>query len=99
MRVKREKIKEEQLQGFKYFKILSGLLERLHTAGCQRDRAHNRTLHMDQYVSLLLLYMFNPICTSLRACLTAGQRTGQGPEEAGMCPGFPGQFVRIGTGF
>jgi len=61
------------LVGFKYFQMLSGLLERLQEAGCQRDRAHNRTLHMDQYVSLLLLYMFNPICTSLRALQQASE--------------------------
>jgi hypothetical protein len=73
MRAKREKIKDSQLQGFKYFKVLSGLLERLQDAGCQRDRAGNRTLHMDQYVSLLLLYMFNPICTSLRALQQASE--------------------------
>jgi hypothetical protein len=73
MSAKREKIKESQLVGFKYFKMLSGLLERLHDAGCQRDRAHNRTLHMDQHVSLLLLYMFNPICTSLRALQQASE--------------------------
>ena len=73
MRAKRKKIKESDLQGFKYFKALSGLLERLHDAGCGRDRAHNRTLHMDQYVSLLLLYMFNPICTSLRALQRASE--------------------------
>ena len=73
MRAKREKIKESQLVGFKYFKMLSGLLERLHEAGCQRDRADNRILHMDQYVSLLLLYMFNPICTSLRALQQASE--------------------------
>jgi hypothetical protein len=75
MRAKREKIKDSQLQGFKYFKVLSGLLERLQDAGCQRDRAGNRTLHMDQYVSLLLLYMFNPICTSLRALQQASELT------------------------
>lgn len=73
MRAKRKKIKESDLQGFKYFKVLSGLLERLHDAGCERDRAHNRTLHMDQYASLLLLYMFNPICTSLRALQQASE--------------------------
>ena len=59
--------------GFKYFKMLCGLLERLHNDGCQRDRAHNRILHMDQYISLLLLYMFNPICTSLRALQQASE--------------------------
>lgn len=73
MREKRKKIKESDLQGFKYFKILTSLLEGLHGAGCQRDRAHNRTLHMDQYISLLLLYMFNPICTSLRALQQASE--------------------------
>ena len=70
---KRHKIKESELQGFKYFKAISGMLESLHKAGCQRDRAGNRKLHMDQYMSLLLLYMFNPICTSLRAVQQASQ--------------------------
>jgi hypothetical protein len=64
---KRDKLNEDSLQGFKYFKILAGLLESLHQAGCARDRAHNRILHMDQYLTLLLMYMFNPICSSLRA--------------------------------
>lgn len=70
---KREKIKEHQLQGFKYFEAISGLLEDLHDAGCKRDKAGNRILHMDQYMSLLLLYMFNPICTSLRAVQQASE--------------------------
>jgi hypothetical protein len=56
MSAKREKIKERQLQGFKYFKAISGMLEGLHDAGCKRDKAGNRILHMDQYMSLLLLY-------------------------------------------
>ncbi len=73
MSKKRHKIKESELQGFKYFKAISGMLESLHKAGCQRDRAGNRKLHMDQYMSLLLLYMFNPICTSLRAVQRASK--------------------------
>jgi len=73
MSAKRKKIKESQLQGFKYFKAISGMLESLHQAGCQSDRAGNRLLHMDQYMSLLLLYMFNPICTSLRAIQQASE--------------------------
>lgn len=73
MSKKRHKIKESELQGFKYFKAISGMLESLHKAGCQRDRAGNRKLHMDQYMSLLLLYMFNPICTSLRAVQQASE--------------------------
>lgn len=64
---KRDKIEQGDLQGFKYFKILAGMLESLHEAGCARDRAHNRILHMDQHITLLLMYMFNPICSSLRA--------------------------------
>ena len=64
---KRHKIKEHELQGFKYFKAISSMLESLQEVGCERDRAGNRILHMDQYVSLLLLYLFNPICTSLRS--------------------------------
>lgn len=64
---KRKDIQESQLQGFKYFKAISTLLESLHGAGCERDIAGNRVLHMDHYVSLILLYMFNPICTSLRS--------------------------------
>ena len=70
---KRKKIKEKDLQGFKYFKPISALLETLHDAGCQRDRAGNRKLHMDQYLSLILLYMFNPICSSLRAIQQASE--------------------------
>jgi hypothetical protein len=64
---KRDKIKSVQLEGFKYFKVLAGMLESLHDAACGRDRAHNRILHMDQYITLLLMYMFNPVCSSLRA--------------------------------
>lgn len=39
---KREKIKEQDLLGFKYFKSISGMLEGLHDAGCERDKAVNR---------------------------------------------------------
>jgi len=70
---KRHKIKESELQGFKYFKAIAGMLEGLHEGGCMRDKAGNRILHMDQYMSLLLLYMFNPICTSLRAIQQASE--------------------------
>jgi len=85
--VKRDKVRSERLQGFKYFKILSGILESLRGAGCVRDRAHNRILHMDQYITLLLMYMFNPVCSSLRAVQEASdlkkvQRVLQVPRAA-----------------
>jgi hypothetical protein len=57
---------EKDLQAFKYFDLLQPLLQRLHDAGTERDRAGNRQLFFDQYASLLLLYFFNPVITSLR---------------------------------
>jgi hypothetical protein len=73
MSKKRHKIKEHELQGFKYFKAISKMLESLGDVGCDRDRAGNRVLHMDQYISLLLLHMFNPISTSLRSLQQASE--------------------------
>jgi len=73
MSKKRHKIKEHQLQGFKYFKTISKIMVSLRDVGCQRDKAGNRILHMDQYISLLLLHMFNPICTSLRSLQQASE--------------------------
>jgi hypothetical protein len=60
-------IQDIDLQGFKHFHKLSRLLKQLHKVGCARDRAGNRRLYMDHYVALLLLYLFNPTCNSLRA--------------------------------
>ena len=48
-------------------KPLHKALARLHGAGAERDKAGNRKLFYDQYLSLLLLYFFNPSITSLRA--------------------------------
>lgn len=59
-------VREQDLGGFKYFSIVQPFLERLHDHGTERDRAGNRQLHFDQYASLILLYFFNPILTSLR---------------------------------
>jgi hypothetical protein len=73
MAKKKPKIKQSDLQGFKYFKKLSQMLERLHNAGCGRDRAGNRILHMDQYMTLLLLCMFSPISKSLRSMQQASK--------------------------
>jgi hypothetical protein len=65
-RRKRPAVTERDLQGFKYFKLLLPLLERIQDVGTARDRAGNRQLFFDQYAALLLLYFFNPILTSLR---------------------------------
>ncbi len=63
--LRRPVLTEKGVQGLKYFKLLRPLLERLHDAGTQRDRAHNRKLFFDNYGALILLYFFNPILTSL----------------------------------
>ena len=44
---------------------MAGLLSFLHSVGCVRDTAHNRELHFDDYVLLVLLWMFNPLIDSL----------------------------------
>jgi DDE family transposase len=62
----RAKVREADLQGFKYFQLLQPLLERLHDVGTARDKAGNRQLFFDHYAALLLLYFFSPIVTSLR---------------------------------
>ncbi len=64
---RRPDIKEKDLKGLKYFRVLVPLLTHLHHDATARDRAGNRQLHFDQYACLLLLYFFNPIVTSLRA--------------------------------
>jgi len=70
---KRDEVREEQLTGFKYFDRLASLFERLHGEGCQRDKAGDRTLFMDQYCLLVLLYLFNPVVGSLRALQQASE--------------------------
>lgn len=70
---RRPVVKEKDLQGLKYFKVLGPLLDRLHADGTARDKAGNRRLHFDQYASLLLLYFFNPILTGLRSIQQASQ--------------------------
>jgi Transposase DDE domain len=72
-RKRKPPITDRDLTGFKYFQILQPLLERLQTCGTERDRAGNRILHFDQYCSLILLFYFNPIVTSLRAIQQASQ--------------------------
>lgn len=72
-RKKRKAIAEREITGLKYFDQLAPLLERLHDDGCQRDKAGNRSQHFDQYCLLVLLYLFNPICSSLRVVQQASE--------------------------
>ena len=70
---KRQKVRDEDVTGLKYFDKLQPLLKRLHDVGCQRDKAGNRKLHMDQYCMLVLLMLFNPVVRSLRAIQQASE--------------------------
>ncbi len=70
---RRAKIRDEDVTGLKYFDKLRPLLKRLHDVGCQRDKAGNRDLHMDEYCLLILLFLFNPVARSLRALQQASE--------------------------
>lgn len=70
---KRKDIREKDVTGLKYFDKLLPLFEPLHEVGCARDKAGNRQLHFDQYCLLLLLFLFNPIITSLRSLQQASE--------------------------
>jgi hypothetical protein len=60
------KLRDSDIVGLKYFDRLMPLLERLHDVGAQRDRAGNRQLFFDHYCAYVLLFLFNPVVTSLR---------------------------------
>lgn len=71
----KKNLENNSIQRLSVIKPFQSLLERLHThADCS-----NRILHYDQYVSLLLLYFFNPTLTGLRSlqqasCLESVQK-------------------------
>lgn len=69
----RKVIRSGEIQGLKYLDVLLPLLTELHEVGCQRDKAGNRKLHYDQYCLLVLLSLFSPVLSSLRAIQQASQ--------------------------
>src|SRR5271170_6089964 len=54
-----------RIGGIKRLRYLLPLLAPLHEVGCQRDSAGNRELHFDEYVTLILLYLLNPLIDSV----------------------------------
>jgi hypothetical protein len=72
-RKKKDKIRERDVGALKFLEKLLPLFDRLHDVGCARDKAGNRELHFDQYCLLILLYLFNPTVTSLRALQQASE--------------------------
>lgn len=69
----KRKLKDADITDLKYFEKLAPLLGTLHDDACQRDTAGNRQLHFDQYCLLILLYLFNPVVTSLRGIQQASE--------------------------
>lgn len=69
-------IRARDITGLKFFKKIRPLLDSLHDIGTQRDRAGNRDLHMDEYCVLVLMWLFNPVLTSLRGLQQASELEG-----------------------
>lgn len=59
-------IRESDIQGMKYLRVLRPLMKQLRDVGSGRDHAGNRKLFMDQYCILILLWLYSPIVDSLR---------------------------------
>lgn len=95
---RREPIREDQLQGFKYFKKILPLLDRLHDHGTDRDKAGNRSLHFDQYILLQLLFFLNPIVTSMRGLVQASTLR-KVQQHLGVAPTSLGSFSEAGSVF
>jgi hypothetical protein len=95
---RREPITDDQLEGFKYFKKLRAILDRLHDHATQRDKAHNRILHYDQYVALQLIFFFNPIVTSMRGLVQASKLK-KVKEQLAVSPTSLGSFSEAASVF
>ena len=72
-KVRKGKIKPSDLKDLRHVGHLASLLEPLYRVGTQRDKAANRTLHMDEYCLLVLMWMFNPVVDSLRGMQQASE--------------------------
>ena len=65
-KAKQDPIDPRRLAHVKKLRHLLPLLASLRDSGCARDAAGNRDLHFDEYVTLVLLYLFNPMIDSVR---------------------------------
>lgn len=70
---KYRELEDRDIEGLKYFRTLQPLLERLHSVGAKRDTAGNRQLCMDQYCTLILIWLFSPLIDSLRGLQQASE--------------------------
>jgi hypothetical protein len=95
---KRIPVTDEQLVGFKFFKKLLPMLDRLHDDATARDKPGNRILHFDQYAALVLLFLFNPIVSSARGLIQASSLR-KVREKLGVCPTSLGSFSEAASVF
>jgi hypothetical protein len=79
----KHKIDPKQIGGIKRLRHLLPLLADLRPIGCQRDAAGNRQLHFDEYVTLILLYLMNPLIDSVRG-LQAAAAVDKVSEQLGV---------------
>jgi len=78
-----DKIDPKQIGCIKRLRHLLPLLAELRPVGCQRDAAGNRQLHFDEYVTLVLLYLMNPLIDSVRG-LQAAAAVDKVSEQLGV---------------
>jgi len=95
MSARRKPITDEQLQNFKFFRKFLPLLNRLHPHATARDKAHNRILHVDQYIALQLVLFFNSIVTRMRGLAQASESR-KVWRELGVCSTSLGSFSEAG---
>lgn len=67
------KTQSQDVKGLKYLKVLDPLLKRLHSIGKQRDKANQRSLTMDRYCALIILWLYSPTINSLRGLQQASK--------------------------
>jgi Transposase DDE domain len=60
-----KQLTQKDIRCLGHLKRVFTLLEPLHEVGCERDRAGNRELFFDDYVKLVLLYIWNPLLESV----------------------------------
>ncbi len=70
---KASRIDPKQIGGIKRLRHLLPLLASLHDVGCERDSADSRELHFDEYVTLVLLCLTNPLIDSVRSLQHASE--------------------------
>ena len=63
--MQKQLFREKDIVCLGHLKRVFPLLHRLHTVGCDRDKAGNRELHFDDYCKLVLLYIWNPLIESV----------------------------------